>query len=120
MLTSKIHHQRHLGFSDLVSVYPTNPDAFVVDVKHDLGGLVLPFAKEPLQYKHDEFHRRVVIVEQQNFVERRFLGLGPRFRDDSCAAFVVVSATVAPYRLFGRHRRVKPSCTADMVATCYH
>lgn len=119
MLTSKVHDQRHLGFSDLVRVYSTNPDAFVVDVKHDLGGLVLSLSEEPLQHQHDEFHRRVVIIEQQNLVERRLLGFGPCLCDDTCTAFIVVPTTVAPHRLFGCHRSVKPAA-ALMVATSCH
>ena len=70
----------------------------------------LALAEKALQHEYDELHRRVIVVQQKNFIEARLLGLGPRLRNNARAPFVTVAtvaATIAARRLLGcpgRHR----------------
>ncbi len=68
MLPRKVHDLRHLGFSDLIRIDAANTDAFVVDVKHDAGRILLSFVEEALQHKNNELHRREVVVQQENLI----------------------------------------------------
>ena len=68
-------------------------------MQHDLNRLFARLGEEALQHVHDEFHRRVVVVEQQNLVERRLLGLGARLGDnagtDAAAVPIVAVVSIA-------------------------
>ena len=48
-------------------------DAALVNMQHDLGRRLTALAEKPLQDMHDEFHRRVVVVEQKHLVHGRRL-----------------------------------------------
>src|SRR3989442_8590565 len=69
----------NLGFGDLERVHPGDAHAVLMDMEHDPRRLgVLP-VENGLEYFDDEFHRRVVVVEQDTFVQWRPLGLGLLF-----------------------------------------
>ena len=68
MLTGKVHDLRHLGFSNLVGIDAANTDAFVVDVKHNSGRVLLALVEEALQNEDNELHRREVVVQKKNLI----------------------------------------------------
>ena len=71
MLTRQILDQSHLGFGDFISVNSRHPNAFLMDVEHDLDGLCLFFVENILEDLHNEFLGSIVVIVQQNFVEGR-------------------------------------------------
>ena len=62
------------------------------ELKDYLEGLSMVHAEEAFENVHDEFHRRVVVVEQQYLVERRSFRLGTGFDHN---VRVAVAITVA-------------------------
>src|ERR1041385_6813847 len=63
VLACKIHHLRHLGLGDLVGEHAALPDSVMMDVEHDLGRGFDVLLEEFFQDMNDEFHRRVVVVQ---------------------------------------------------------
>lgn len=47
MFLRKVHDLRNFGLGNLVGKYPTLSDPTIVDVQHNLGGLLGVFRKEP-------------------------------------------------------------------------
>ena len=76
MLASKVHHLCHLLFGYLVWIDSAYTHTPLVNMEHDLHGVLFGFVEEPFQHKHDEFHRRVVVVQHQDFVHGWFFGPG--------------------------------------------
>src|SRR5580693_5730848 len=70
---------RHFRFGHLEGEDPADTHAVSVDMQHDLHGLVAILVEEALEDEDDELHGRVVVVEEKNLVEARFLGFRPRF-----------------------------------------
>ena len=96
MLARKIHHLRHLGLGDFVGEDPTFPDSMVMDVEHDLGRGFDILLEEFFQHMNDEFHRRVVVVQDQHPVEVRPLGLRLDLGDDARWQSPARDAGIAP------------------------
>lgn len=71
MLAGEVHDLRNFRLRHLVSVDPANTDPFLMDVHHDPIGFLMWFVEEPLKDVNDEFHRRVIVVEQEHLVEAR-------------------------------------------------
>ena len=94
MLTGKIHDLRDLGFSHLKRINSTFTDAVIVNMPHDLCGSLTIFMKKTLENMHDEFHWRVVVVQEQHAVEAGLLRFGFRLRDDCCASAGIVAVLV--------------------------
>ena len=69
MLARKIHHLRHFGLGDLIGEHAALADPVMMDVQHDLGGGLDILLEELLQHVNDEFHRRVIVVQNQDAVE---------------------------------------------------
>src|SRR5262245_23830320 len=95
MLTGKIHDLSHLGLGNFVGEDAALSDAVVMNMQHDASGRFAILLEEPFENVDDELHRRVVVVEKQDPVEARLLGLGFGARDDCGAAPRAVSAMVA-------------------------
>ena len=57
--------------------------AMAMDMQHYLDRVLTAFGKELFQDMNNEFHRRVIVIQQQHLVERRLFNLGARFRDDT-------------------------------------
>src|SRR6478736_3157121 len=75
MFACKVHHLCHLGLCNFIRIDATFADPVVVDMQHNSCGGFVILAKESLQHVHDEFHRRVVIIENKHAVQVRPLGL---------------------------------------------
>ena len=95
VLAGKIHHLVDLGFGDFISEHPANPDALLVDVEHYPGRLVHIHLEEPLEHDDHEFHRGVIVIQQQHFELARLLGLGPRFGGNPDLMTAIAIALVA-------------------------
>src|SRR5688572_21315643 len=65
----------HLGQGDVARIHAAYAHTFAMDFKHHLGGPFPGHAEELLQHQHDELHRRVIVVQQQNLEHRRKLEL---------------------------------------------
>src|SRR4051812_40621560 len=66
----------HLGLGDLPWIDTRNPAAVEMHLHHDsirFGRRLLKYALENFEH---EFHRRVIVVEQDDLVEGRFFLLG--------------------------------------------
>jgi hypothetical protein len=84
VLARKIHHLGHLGLGDFVGEHPALPDSVMMDVEHDLGRGFDVLLEEFLQHVNDKFHRRVVVVQDQDPIEVRALCLWLDLGDDGC------------------------------------
>src|SRR5690606_30496320 len=94
MLTGKIHDLRDLGFSHLKRINSTFTNAVIVNMPHDLCGSLTIFMKKSLENVHDEFHRCVVVVQEQHAVEAWLLRFGLCLRDDNRASAGIVAVFV--------------------------
>ena len=94
MLARKVHHLGYLGLSHLECKDATYTNAFLVDVQHNLCRLVPALVEKPLQHMDDELHGRVVVVQQQDLVEIRLLGLCARARHYADIAVVPAGVIV--------------------------
>lgn len=90
MPACKVQHLRYLRLGNLICIDPAQTDALLVDVKHDAGRLLAGTVEEPLEDEDDKFHRRIVIIEKQDAVERRLFGLdaGLGGQAKTCAAVI--------------------------------
>src|SRR5882757_9574845 len=84
VLACKIHHLRYLRLGDLVGEYSALPDSVVMNVEHDLGRGFDVLLEELLQNVNDKFHRRVIVVQNQDPIEIRALCLRLDLGDDGC------------------------------------
>src|SRR6478752_1654755 len=99
VLARKVHDLRHFGFSHLVREYTALADAVVMDMQHNASRGFAILVKEALEYVHDEFHRRVIVVEQQHTIKVRPLGLRLRLGDDRGAgAFIALALSIVVCR----------------------
>lgn len=82
MFARKVHDLRDLGFRDFVSIDAAFADPVVVNMQHNSCGGFVVLSEEALQNMHDEFHRRVIVVENEDSVHVRPLGLRLCLCDD--------------------------------------
>jgi hypothetical protein len=82
MLPGEVHNLRHFGFSNLVGENAAFADPMLVHVHHDALRTLVVLMEETLEHVHDEFHRRVVVIEQKDAIEVRPLSLRSRLSDD--------------------------------------
>jgi hypothetical protein len=74
-LAAEIGRFLRLGLGDVAREHRNDAGAAPVRRHHDAVGLVVAGAEDGAQHLHDEFARRVVVVEQDHLVETRPLGL---------------------------------------------
>lgn len=72
----------NFGFRNLPRVDAAYADSLLVYVQHDPRRFFAVLIEEALQHNDDELHRGVVIVEQNDFVEKRPLQFRARFLYD--------------------------------------
>jgi hypothetical protein len=97
-LLCKIHHLCHFGFGDFIGKYAAHADAFLVDVEHNSGCGVGVHLEKCFEYMDDEFHRGVIVVEQQDFIQAGLFGFGPctRGKADTRAAAFAATVIIVP------------------------
>ena len=111
MLAREIHHLCHLGLGDFIGEYAALPDTVMMNVQHDLGRGLDILLKEFFEHVNDEFHRRVVVVQDQDAIEIGSLGLRLDLGDDggngtaasACAVFVIAHSGIG----YGNRRHVR-------------
>ena len=89
-------------FRHFESEYAANAHAVAMDMQHNFDRVLAALGEEFLQDMNDEFHRRVIVVEQKHLVEGGLLGLGARAGDDTGAgiiAFAVVAVAVIAHEV---------------------
>ena len=95
MFARKVHDLRDLGFCDLIRIDAAFADPVVVHMQHySCGGFVV-LAKEAFQNMHDEFHGGVVVVENEDPVHVRPLGLRLGLGDDRSARSALLVPALA-------------------------
>ncbi len=67
---------KNLGFGDISGVQPAQALTLIVNVQHDLGGLLQRFAEMLHDEFHDEIHGGKIIVEKDHLIEGGFPGFG--------------------------------------------
>ena len=82
MFARKVHDLRDLGFRDFVRIDAAFADPVVVNMQHNSCGGFVVLSEEALQNMHDELHRRVVVVENEDPLHIRPLGLRFCLGDD--------------------------------------
>jgi len=78
----EVGHLRDLGFSNLVSKNSANTYPMLMHVQHDTRGVLARLVEMALKNVNNELHWRIVVVQQQDTVERWPLGLGLDLSDD--------------------------------------
>ena len=95
MFARKVHDLRDLGFRDLVRIDAAFADPVMMHMQHySCGGFVV-LAEEAFQNVHDELHGRVVVVENEDPVHVRPLGLRLGLGDDRSARPALLVSTLA-------------------------
>ena len=69
-------HLLDLGRCDIPGVDPADAHAFAMDFQHDLSRFFPRHREESLQHDDNEFHGRVVVIQEDDFEERGRLELG--------------------------------------------
>ena len=90
MAPRKIHYLAHFCLGNLEGEHPHDGNAFLVHGQHDFKRLAMAETEETFEHMYDEFHRCIVIVQDQDFVERRALGLGTGFGDNPGLALALI------------------------------
>ena len=98
MFSRKVHHLCHLGFGDLVRKNAALSDPVMMNMQHDLRRRFNVLLKEFLKNVNDEFHRRVVVVKNQNAIQIGALRLGLDFGDNGRSG----AASAGPPIVLGR------------------
>jgi hypothetical protein len=95
----KVHDLRHFCFRHFVCEHAALADPVVVDMQHNASRRLAVFVKEALEHVHDEFHRRVVVVEQKDAIQTRPLGLRLGLGDDRrSGAFIALALSIVVRR----------------------
>ena len=98
MFSCKVHHLRHFCFGDLVSEDTALADAVMMHMQHDSRSSLAVLVEEPLQHMHHEFHRRVIVIEDEDAVKVRPFGLRLGLGDDGGAGAAGVPALAVVVR----------------------
>ena len=101
MFAGKVHNLRHFGFRHFVCKDSAFAYTVLMHMHHDPVRRVVILVEEALQDMNHEFHRRVVVVEQQNTIKVRPLRLRPRLGNDRrprCAVAFALAIVVREAR----------------------
>ena len=106
MPAREFNHLGNFSFGDLERKNAANAHTVAVDMQHHIDRFLAGLAENLFQDMDDELHRRVVVVQQQNFIKAGLLGLGTRFGDDagSGVARPVLAVAVIAARIL--HRKI--------------
>ena len=83
MPARKFNHLRHFGLRNLEGKDATDSDPVAMHVQHDLNRFIPRLVEEVLEYMNHKFHRRVIVVEQQNLIQARPFRFRARLRCDA-------------------------------------
>src|SRR3546814_2982214 len=88
-------------------VCSSDPPA-LMDVQHHPGRVFEIHAEKPLEHQHDEFHRRVIVIQHQDFVQVRLLGFRLGFGGDAEFGAVIIRITSLRHSQRLRRNHCKP------------
>jgi len=96
MFPRKVHDLRDLGFRDLVCENATFADPVMMHMQHNSCGGFMILAEEALEHVHNEFHWRVVVIENEYTVHVGPFGLRLGLGDDRRAgpALLIAALTI--------------------------
>src|SRR5258708_23212135 len=100
-----------LGLGDFEWIHARYTHPILMHVQHDSRRIRMRFVKHGFQYFDDKFHRSVVVVKQNNLVERRFgglrfgagLALGNDIAIAGAAVAIAVAVTIGDSRRYFAH-----------------
>ena len=75
VFAGEVRHLHHLGFGHFVGIDAAFANTMLMHMHHDSLRRLMVLVEEPLQHVDDEFHRCVVVIQQQHAVEAWALGL---------------------------------------------
>lgn len=90
MLSGKVQHLRNLSFGDFIGKDAAFTDTVIVHVQHDLRRFVLILVKEAFEDDYDEFHRCIIVVQNEDPIEIGLLDLLFGARDDAGPGSIVI------------------------------
>jgi hypothetical protein len=64
-----------LRFGDFTRKDARDPHAFIMNLQHNTYRIAFRVMEDADEYDDDEIHRRIIIIMQKNFIERRFFDL---------------------------------------------
>ena len=102
MAAGEFNDLRHFCLRNLERKHAANPHTVTMDMEHDLDRLIAILVEEALENEHHELHRRVIVVQQQHFVQAGLLGFRPRLGRNAAAgsgALAVACAVSGPISL---------------------
>ena len=74
MALRHVQNLRHFGFCDLTAIHPNHCQAFFMHCEHEFKTFLVSQTKKSLQNHDYEFHRRIIIIEDENLIQRRAFG----------------------------------------------
>ena len=93
----RINDLGYFCFRHLVGEDPALSDAVMMHMQHDSRRRFSILVEKALEYVDHEFHRRVVVIQDQDTIEARLLGLWLGARDNRaprCSVPTTATATV--------------------------
>ena len=109
MFPREIHDHGDLGFRDFVSKYAALPDTMLMHMHHDAARFIGILVEKSHQDVGDEFHRRVIIVQQENAIHARLLRLGFGAGDHSRPGTIVPGLALAGFARGAKRRQEHPA-----------
>lgn len=94
VLLREVHDLRDFGFRHFIGENATNAHALLMDMKHYPRRLIGIHLEKCLENVDHKFHRCVIIVQQQHFIQAWLLRFWARARGKpdpgSAAAFIII------------------------------
>ena len=91
VLSGELHHLIYLGFSNFVGEDAANADPLLMDVQHHSRCFFQIHTEKMLEDHHHEFHRGVIVIQQQYLVLAGFFGFDTRAGGNAKLALTIVS-----------------------------
>ena len=95
MFAGKVHDLRHFGLRHFICIDPAFADSLMMHMQHNSRRGFVILAEETFQHVHDEFHRRVIVVEDEHAVHVRPLGLRLGLANDRGARSALITLALA-------------------------
>jgi hypothetical protein len=109
MFPGEIHDHGDLGFRNFVSEYAALADTMLMHMHHDAARFIGILVKKSHQDVGHKFHRRVIIVQQENAIHARLLRLGFGAGDHSRPGTIVPGIALAGLARGTKRRQGHPA-----------
>jgi len=113
MPSREIHHLGDFGFRHLKREHTNNRQPLLVHGQHDFKCLRMAQPKETLKHMNHKLHRSVVVVQEEDFIQRRFgrLRFGVRQNDGITVATIRLVGFSHHMQCAGYHAASSRSCS---------